>query len=107
MRNGGYKMILRMLKDARWCINFKGTNLKKGQLVKVLNEQLAENMINSRHAEKYVEKKEVVQEIKVPVKEIKENDARQCVNFPETNLKKEEVTDPIKKKPGPKKKVKK
>ena len=95
-------MILRMLKDARWCINFKGTNLKKGQLVKVLNEQLAENMINSRHAEKYVEKKEVVQEMKEPVLENRTEEKKE-EEIEDTK----EVIEPIKKKPGPKKKVKK
>ena len=95
-------MKLRMLKDARWCINFKGTNLKKGQLVKVLDERLAENMINSKHAEKYVEKKEVVQEIKEPVLgNVAEERKEEKIED------KKEVIEPKKKKPGPKKKGKK
>jgi hypothetical protein len=50
-------MKLEILKDCRWCILFKGTDLKKGQVIDITDEGMARDMITAKHAKAYVEKK--------------------------------------------------
>ena len=57
-------MKLKILKDCRWCIVFKGTNLKEGDIVEVPDAGTAKDMIAANHAEAYIAEK-----VKEPKKE--------------------------------------